>query len=501
MTFLGRVEEQESLIRQALFEEERNSSVASTATEAVSCLKELADKVTDAVGSSFTWLQDTVRSAGRSIKDTTTRNLTRVKEYSEEQIGRLVENVIFSKMVSPSSAFDTSPSSPEDRKVVQDYLDNVLRADDFLSSEPHRREVIDVVLKHLHETTERLILDASTPEERERILFWRRAMVMEIFTKEYSRLFSLKEGDEVDIPLEDENNNPIMVRYVITHHMQFCDPGRGDQPFYIMQAADDNKKDSYAPFLVYPSTRSTTIESVLINADVKGPGKTVFDATKDQLQGILETLPPVRIFGYSQGGALAARAFVVFNKHISAEPRFASIVYSSPGVEKEILKEYTELKAADAPAIDNFIHFANKADFVDKTGYLIGKVYEVDDGTLEDFGNPWKHHVGTKFFRGETRCRAVDVAAENKSKLRAVQIFMRNNIVRLPVRITNYVKPYIMKFLHGIIVDPLGDVTEEDGVAETKEGVMVERRDSAMFDFFSGTQEDEYLSGRLVTII
>lgn len=137
------------------------------------------------------------------------------------------------------------------------------------------------------------------------------------------------------------------------------------------------------PILLFQGTKASfrrefNVASIAANFDPHGPSWDLYCRGRIKICSWLSKATqngqfPARVYGYSQGGALALYFAVLDNRYISTKEYVPSLIYDCPGISKEALLVYQSLDTK--PAIETYV---THGDIIPKFGlYLVGKIYEV----------------------------------------------------------------------------------------------------------------------------
>ncbi|NCF71240.1 MAG: hypothetical protein GWP59_06030 [Chlamydiales bacterium] len=282
---------------------------------------------------------------------------------------------------------------------------------------------IQQVLDCIHEHTKEA-LKTCEQKDIESLVLWRRAWVFEIICKEFSRLNfqAHNKKTHIHIPLEILDNSKqnyrfIKAKHVLIHRLELNSFKAKGHPFYVLIPKAKKRYENLPSICLFPGTNFRKISSILESSDTKGPGRTLYDCSKNSLACLLKSSSSMRLLGYSQGGAVALRTIVDFPKYICQDPSFPSITFNAPGLEKDMLDQYQQNEHAGKNH-SHLLQFTTYADPVSKVGKLMGDVYEINSHNFRDSGIPWRHHIGCKSYENKSLIARVDVEKENRCRVR-----------------------------------------------------------------------------------
>ncbi|SCA64340.1 hypothetical protein AB751O23_AZ_00010, partial [Chlamydiales bacterium SCGC AB-751-O23] len=263
---------------------------------------------------------------------------------------------------------------------------------------------IQQILDCIHEQT-LLALENQNSAKIEELVLWRRVWVFEIICKELARLNFQKHTPLIylKLPLEIiDPSNPnsykfIKVKHLLIHKFELHSKKAKGLPYYVFLPKEKTYKERLPSICLFPGTNFKNLASIFASSDAKGPGRTLYDNSKNCLKSLLKSTGKVRLLGYSQGGAMVLRTLVDFPKWICQDPLQPSITFNSPGLENDMLDSYIKNESQIIQKIP-LTQFASYADPVSKVGKLIRDVYEINPNQQKDSGIPWRRHIGCKSY-------------------------------------------------------------------------------------------------------
>ncbi len=248
---------------------------------------------------------------------------------------------------------------------------------------------------------------------------YRNAMVAEVLTKHIVSQ-PLEKGMSFPIPCILDEKEAIVSEYKVDQQLFIGNTGI---PVTIFVPTEHQEK--LHPLLIFRGTKFSTstnsdIRSIIENLNKAGPARGIYDQFKNNLRTFFKhwfkgegTRPLFRIMGYSQGAVLGQRAIVDFYPYIAKGTLNASILFNSPGVEKDYIEGWLKIDEKVRPVVVNIL-ITN--DIISKRGTkFIGDVYEVEPPVK---GNFLQSHLGAKLFIGEWQVYLIDNDKEGESATR-----------------------------------------------------------------------------------
>ena len=179
--------------------------------------------------------------------------------------------------------------------------------------------------------------------------------------------------------------------------------------------------DNAAPILIFRGTDlSLTTEggraSLISDLDPEGPGKTLFDYAKSNIQEWLRSMceggRKARLLGHSLGGVFVTYALLDDGEFVSKEPHEVSYAFNFPGVSEELCERWALIAKDKRP---NFTGFISRGDVISKFGYLFGDIYEL---SINNRLSPILAHELLHFAQPHCYIQKVDIEKENLSESR-----------------------------------------------------------------------------------
>jgi len=194
---------------------------------------------------------------------------------------------------------------------------------------------------------------------------------------------ALEEGMVIPIPTVYEDGSKQLVEYQVDKVFTLWSgmPAFGLKPV----------EGSASPILLFRGT-DLSLESkqgwasVLSDLDIQGPGLTVFQKSKEDLEDWLEIQKEggvkAKVMGFSLGGVLALYTLVYESDLINS---YGSMVFNPPGVSASVYKQWKEV--SPRPQLKVYV---THGDFIPKIGKLAGDAYEL---SLDFSLKPMDAHV------------------------------------------------------------------------------------------------------------
>ncbi len=257
-------------------------------------------------------------------------------------------------------------------------------------------------------------------------------MVAEILAKIVARI-PLDKGQLISIPVINGEGKSEMVTYEVDKcfDLGLGIPAYGLKPHaaaafsiyeYLPFFGSCHKESvKAAPLLLFRGTNfSVKTEaakmSVAINFDPKGAGFSFFlnakDAIHQWLQSVTSASQKARVFGYSQGGAFAQYTAINENAFISQKSHEPSMIFNSPGVNKDLLQQWHNIPAEQKP---NLCALLPSQDPVTQFGFLLGSVVQFNPKQPQEVQ---KAHFPLMLSQDAYSLVPVDTEKENSSMRR-----------------------------------------------------------------------------------
>lgn len=222
----------------------------------------------------------------------------------------------------------------------------------------------------------------------------------------------LLQGQEFDIPTQDEKGRPTMTKYIVD---SVFDLWKGMPAFGLLPIEGDG-----APILLFRGTDLSLITkrgwaSVLSDMDVKGPGLKVFQNNRSILERWLKKATQekkARVMGFSLGGVLGIYTLIFEHEFLTRNIWEPSIVFEPPGVSGELFDLWE--KIPDKQKIPFFI-FVTQGDVIPKIGKLVGRVREL---SCEVPLQPISAHVTILTAEPIYRLNFIDLNKENLNRFK-----------------------------------------------------------------------------------
>lgn len=194
---------------------------------------------------------------------------------------------------------------------------------------------------------------------------------------------------------------------------------KGGIPAYGMVSIDS----AAPPKLLYRGTapalsRKGGAASLIEDLDPNGVGREMFDeafntAINPWLEKVSTPKNRARILGYSQGASLAALTTVYAPHLVSQDPKFPSITFNPPGIDRRACEDWGRIPAGERPVINQYLV---AGDLVSRCGgFLIGDAYQITTAQKLPLLDA---HVSLVLPQSHWRMHKVNVEKDNKAALR-----------------------------------------------------------------------------------
>lgn len=253
-------------------------------------------------------------------------------------------------------------------------------------------------------------------------------MVAEILAKVIAKI-PLKKGQFISIPIINADKQSKMVTYEVDTCFDLGQgiPAYGLKPqstfgFYLdgywPSFGSHPKENSAPPLLLFRGTdfsveTDSAKTSIAINFDPKGPGFSFFlkanDSIEKWLQKVTSPTQKARVFGYSQGGAFSLYTTIYHPELISQKPHEPSMIFNSPGVNKDLLQRWLAIPSEQIPRLCVLFPCA---DVVPQFGFLVGNVFQFNSKSPMELKNA---HFPLMLLQPSYSLDLIDTEKENLS--------------------------------------------------------------------------------------
>ncbi|MBI3211258.1 MAG: hypothetical protein HYZ47_01040 [Simkania negevensis] len=210
----------------------------------------------------------------------------------------------------------------------------------------------------------------------------------------------LKEEQVIPMPTVDQKGNLLLGIYKVEHVFDLWNK----MSAFGLICLNEEKQP---PLLLFRGTDFSLLTeegraSLISDLDPSGPGRTIFEAAKSQLQTWLKekakegTYP--KVIGHSLGGIFVAYTLIKEHRYINKDPAYPSYAFNSPGVSEDLFEEWKNLPAADKPPLKWIV---SRGDLVSKLGKLLGAVdvEEENSSSSRDFYSKVHKHTSALIYQ------------------------------------------------------------------------------------------------------
>ncbi|MCH9634467.1 MAG: hypothetical protein S4CHLAM7_12190 [Chlamydiae bacterium] len=293
-------------------------------------------------------------------------------------------------------------------------------SDYFVDGNISKRKVIDNV-----ESTINLLKEIAHFTKDTYLLQLRFAQVLtkSLITNLSSHLYT---GYTIEVPTVSETGKVTSCLYQLDHKFNLWE---GVSAFGFV---DPNHKNP--PLLLFKGTKTylkneEAIPSLIANLHPKAPAWKLYKNSKDQIENWLKEktqdgTTKARVFGYSQGGAVASYLLTYQHKWISKKANEPSFIFDTPAIPENVAKDWRSVK--DKPFVESYI---SDGDLVPKIGVdMIGPVFVIKPSKMLSI---FDAHTALTLLDTHLEIQEMDIEKEMKSNLRMVVSNIQNGIGKI----------------------------------------------------------------------